>query len=547
MNDQAQHTLPNCGARSYWRPDGITCSKFRIPRAGLSEKERTDALAEVTRYVEQASSTFLGYQSSQAFNNRHLAAFFNYAINNIGDPFSNPEATLEDAPDGYFTLNCKWMERSVLDYFARLWHAKSPHLSPGEGPAWRESYWGYVLSMGSTEGNLVALRSARDYLNGTRLRFEENAPEPADLSPLLTEDTQPTAYQPVLFYSKASHYSVRKLATLLQLETFEETGERLYPGQSPIGGGKWPESVGVEKNGQAEVGSIDVEELVKLAEFFMKKGHPIAVVFNYGTTFTGAYDDVERAVERLIPLLKKYGLYERTIRHEHNGRTFECRRKGFWFHTDGALGAAHVPFLPEIAATADSEAFRYPLFDFKLDIQSIVVSGHKWFGAAWPCGVFMTQNRYLLTNDVPEYVGVIDSTLAGSRNGLASLVLWDQMARTSDADKREAVQKALSTTAAAYRLLDVHFSRRGRPRVVHRAPGSLAVVFPRPEGRRGAEIIRKYALASTSKESHIFCMPHVKIDLVQDLIKDLARLPAEQEALEVAAAEASMAELRAGW
>ena len=31
------------------------------------------------------------------------------------------------------------------------------------------------------------------------------------------------------------------------------------------------------------------------------------------------------------------------------------------------------------------------------------MSGHKWPGAPWPSGIYMTQNRYMLTNDVPSY------------------------------------------------------------------------------------------------------------------------------------------------
>ena len=47
-----------------------------------------------------------------------------------------------------------------------------------------------------------------------------------------------------------------------------------------------------------------------LVDFFSAKGHPILVIFNYGTTFKGAYDDVQSAGEALIPILKKNGMYE---------------------------------------------------------------------------------------------------------------------------------------------------------------------------------------------------------------------------------------------
>ena len=49
----------------------------------------------------------------------------------------------------------KWMERCIRDYYASLWNAKWPH-----GPNGNDTYWGYVFTMGSTEGIIHALWSA---------------------------------------------------------------------------------------------------------------------------------------------------------------------------------------------------------------------------------------------------------------------------------------------------------------------------------------------------------------------------------------------------
>lgn len=544
MPDQYKPIVPPCSAKSYWTPEGLECEDFQIPPEGLGRDQHDRALLNVTKYLETTKKNFLGYQATQKIENVHLRRFFESSINNIGDPFSNPDPGAAP-PDGYFSLNCKWMERAVLDYFARLWHAPYPHLSPHDDhddeEGWRETYWGYVLSMGSTEGNLVGLRSARDYLRGMRLRFEENEPEPLRLAPNLGDAGSTKKLQPVLFYSSASHYSVRKLADLLELPTFGSLGREQYPGQCPLDG-DWPDSVPVDENE-----AIDLRKLVTLVDFFAEKDHPIAVVFNYGTTFTGAYDDVEEAVAELVPLFRKHGIYERRFRHEHRGRTFDCIRKGFWLHVDGALGAGHVPFLPEAPATEGNEAFSYPIFDFRLDIQSLVVSGHKWLGAPSPCGVFMTRNKYLLTNDVPEYVGVIDSTLAGSRDGLGALLLWDQLARTSATKRGDEVRQALRLAAYAQgRLAQIY----GRNKV-HRAPGSLAVVFPRP---KRIELVQKYALASRGDQSHLFVMRHVTKELIDALLEDLRRElekePVSKPAVESLAESRTAARssvLRGGW
>ena len=66
-------------------------------------------------------------------------------------------------------MNTKWMECNVLDYYASLWNGKWSYKL--EDP---ETYWGYVLTMGSTEGNLYAAWNARDYLSGKCLYSDES-------------------------------------------------------------------------------------------------------------------------------------------------------------------------------------------------------------------------------------------------------------------------------------------------------------------------------------------------------------------------------------
>ena len=64
-------------------------------------------------------------------------------IIDIGDPFE----------PGNYTVNSRELEVAVLDFYARLWHAKTPH-----NPNDPDSYWGYILSMGSTEGMIKEKR-----------------------------------------------------------------------------------------------------------------------------------------------------------------------------------------------------------------------------------------------------------------------------------------------------------------------------------------------------------------------------------------------------
>ena len=209
------------------------------------------------------------------------------------------------------TLNAKVMERAVLDYLGTLWHARQPGQPSNENVP--SSYWGYVLSMGSTEGNLFGLWSARDYLAGRALYRKAGGEVACVEAPTLQEE--PNAYRPVAFYSEDTHYSVIKVLCTLAINSFHQLGEAEYPGQCPFNGGRWPLAV-PSQGGDWGPGAIDIGKLAALVAFFAEKGHPIIVVLNYGTTFKGAYDDVRAAGEALEPILRKHGLFERKVAYE---------------------------------------------------------------------------------------------------------------------------------------------------------------------------------------------------------------------------------------
>lgn len=191
----------------------------------------------------------------------------------------------------------------------------------------------------------------------------------------------------------------------------------------------WPKEVPSNQDG-----SIYIPALVKLVEFFASKGHPILVSFNYGSTFKGAYDNVKEAVDKIIPILKKYGLYKRDIEYNNNKKN---KRNGFWFHVDGALGAAYMPYIEEALKQKlikkPSKDYKFPIFDFRLkQIHSISMSGHKWIGSPWPTGIYMSRIKYQLKPvDDPMYIGSPDTTFAGSRNGFSPLILWEYLSNNS--------------------------------------------------------------------------------------------------------------------
>jgi len=509
-------------------PD-ITCSYFQLPATGLTPAQRAAALAQLQKYESTQQGCFLGYQTNQRLDYEDdLKQYLNYHINNIGDPFTS----------GNYTMNSKFMERAVLDYYASLWNARWPH-DPDDG----ESYWGYVLTMGSTEGNFYGLWNARDYLAGKFLLDDPTAEEEAlkasvdgrPRSPrrLIYQQAQvpednPNAYTPVAFYSEDTHYSIVKAMQVFAIQTFYEIGTEKYPECNPLDPGKeWPKEVPSLCGGSGP-GAIDIKALAKLVEFFASKGHPILVCFNYGTTFKGAYDNVESAGKVLIPLLKKYGLYERKVYYDPDCPSkYDCRH-GFWFHVDGALGAAYMPFV-EMAYNAEKIAQRGPNFDFRLPfVHSISMSGHKWIGSPWPCGVYMTKTRMQLRPpDAPEYLGSPDTTFAGSRNGFSSMILWDYLARNS---YEAQIDKALYTENVAeyaYQQLKALEQKLSQDLWVDRTPLSLTIRFKKPND----DIVFKYSLSCENlyikcekrEYAHIFIMAHVTTALIDELITDLSQ------------------------
>ncbi|MDY6856946.1 MAG: pyridoxal-dependent decarboxylase [Thermodesulfobacteriota bacterium] len=365
--------------------------------------------------------------------------------------------------------------------------------------------------MGSTEGNIYGLWNARDYLAGRKLIVDKKKEKnkfgqfrQRYLKPDIKEEDleqAEIAYTPVAFYSQDTHYSIIKAMRVLGIETFHNIGSTKYKDQNPLEPEtcSWDGYEEVPSEGVDEgPGSIDIKALATLVEFFAEKGYPILINLNYGSTFKGAYDDVESIQDRLIPIFQKDGLVNRKVYYNKDEGKFDYR-DGYWIHVDGALGAAYMPFL-ELANKHDKSVRRGPNFDFRLPaINSLVMSGHKWPGAPWPCGIFMTKVKYQITPpDDPKYLGSPDSTFAGSRNVFTPVILWDYLAKHSYEKQKELALGCEKMAQYAYEQLftvkDAH------PDIddlyVDRTPLALTVRFRKPN----KDIIFKYSLSCESLE-----------------------------------------------
>ena len=216
----------------------------------------------------------------------------------------------------------------------------------------------------------------------------------------------------------------------------------------------------IKRQDDGEIDYRDLQDMVRV-----NRDLPAVIIANIGTTMRGAVDDIERIKEILRGMI--------------------------------------LPFVPEPQA-----------YGFDAGIDSIAVSGHKLIGAPLPCGVVLTRRVNVeRVGRTIELVGIQDTTLSGSRNGLTPLMLWYALNQYGQQGFHELVAGMLDTAEYAVE----QFNRHGIPAWRH--ANSVTVVFPRPS----PEVLQKWQIASEGDIVHIITMPHVTRGHVDELIADCAR------------------------
>jgi histidine decarboxylase len=204
--------------------------------------------------------------------------------------------------------------------------------------------------------------------------------------------------------------------------------------------------------------------------------HPPIFNMNIGTTMTGAIDDVEGLVELLE----------------------EKKVDNFYIHCDAALSGLMLPFIEDT-----------PKFDFRLPVDSIAISGHKFLGCPIPCGVVICREKP--QGDKIEYINSVNSTISGSRSGIASLALWCILKKYGKKGIQEMVNHCMGVASyAKLKLKEIEWQSWSNP-------FSNTIVIERPS----EEVIEKWQLATEGKWSHIITMPHVTRNMINDFICDL--------------------------
>jgi histidine decarboxylase len=258
-----------------------------------------------------------------------------------------------------------------------------------------------------------------------------------------------------VYYSEATHDSIAKAADILRM----------------------PRTV-IRSSSTGELDYDDLHEVLAL-----RRDQPAVIVANIGTTMTEAIDDVPtiKAVLRGLAL------------HEH------------FIHADAALAG-----LP-LALDEDEETPEFGLTPGGAD--SISISGHKFIGSPFPYGIVLTRRN--LRDRVARfgsYTGSPDTTITGSRSGLAPLFLWYRLHQLGweEGLRKRAIMARNLAEYTVRRLNDIGWEAWRNPR-------GFTVVIKTPP----PDVLATWAMATRGGYSHVICMPGVTQDHIDRFIDAL--------------------------
>ncbi len=256
----------------------------------------------------------------------------------------------------------------------------------------------------------------------------------------------------MVYYSEDTHYSVSKNLRVLNMRHI---------------------MIKSQPNGE-----MDYEDLHQTLR--IHRDVPPIIFANIGTTMTEGIDNIQR----IRGLLQELAIPESYI------------------HCDAALCGMTLPFIEGA-----------PVYDFRAGIDSISISGHKFIGSPVPCGIVIAKKHYVnrIARSI-EYVGTLDTTLTGSRNGIAALFLWYALRTRGAEGFRMEVAECLEKAEYAVR----RFREAGIE--AWRNPFALTVVFPRPAD----EILEKWQIAVHRDRAHIITMQTVTRRQIDELVEAIA-------------------------
>ncbi len=254
----------------------------------------------------------------------------------------------------------------------------------------------------------------------------------------------------MVYFSESTHYSVKKNIHLLNIPSIVIRSQ--------------------------ENGEIDYEDLENTLQFNRHK--PAIILTNFGTTMKEAKDDVSK----VKGILKKLAIQDHYI------------------HCDGALSGSYGAFIEP----------RIP-FDFEDGADSISISGHKFIGSPIPSGVIITKRslRDKISKGI-SYIGSMDTTITGSRNGHSPLFLWYAINKMGIEGLKKRYLHCLEVANyCKEKLLQLGIEAWSNK-------GAITIVLPKLP-----DIIKEKWQLATEDITHVICMPDVTKKQIDDFIIDI--------------------------
>ena len=256
----------------------------------------------------------------------------------------------------------------------------------------------------------------------------------------------------ICYFSEDTHYSVAKVLRLQHTR-----------------------NIMLKSQPNGEIDYADLRETLRI-----HRDVPPIIFANIGTTMKGAIDNLAtiRAILEELAIPNAY------------------------IHADAALSGMILPFVDDPQP-----------WDFADGADSISISGHKMLGSPLPCGVALARKTYVdrIARSI-EYIGALDTTIAGSRSAIAPLFLWYRLRTLGRDGCRAMVQQSLEHAEYAVQALNA----RGIEAWRHK--NSITVVFQRPPDA----LMKKWIIAPRKGIGHLITMPHVTRDVIDEFVADYA-------------------------
>ncbi|HSJ03531.1 MAG TPA: histidine decarboxylase, partial [Verrucomicrobium sp.] len=193
----------------------------------------------------------------------------------------------------------------------------------------------------------------------------------------------------ICYFSEDTHYSVAKILRLQHTR-----------------------NIMLKSQANGEMDYTDLRETLRI-----HRDVPPIIFANIGTTMKGAVDNLQK-IRSILDELAIPNAY---------------------LHADAALSGMILPFV------ADPQPW-----DFAAGADSISISGHKFLGSPLPCGVVLARKQHVerVARSI-EYVGALDTTIAGSRSAMTPLFLWHRLRTLGEAGLKDLVHRCLELSEYA--------------------------------------------------------------------------------------------------